>query len=230
MNTLLGELDDHRDAPPSTKKFKRHNPESTKRHARALSPARPPRNIKVELNSEIDSFMTSSPPPRFHQQRTVDHASPPHASNAVTDVDALGETSIIEMNEESNSALGLIPKIKSESDDENDDSGITVRPISNFSKAERPGAIMNAVRPENLPQAKAVPKTNEKTFLDPTDASQWRDLKNSLPTYQSEGHSENSLPGKLAGKEVVRPDGTIRFFWIDFTEIGGSLCLFGKVC
>ncbi|KAK5714967.1 DNA-directed DNA polymerase alpha catalytic subunit pol1 [Elasticomyces elasticus] len=35
--------------------------------------------------------------------------------------------------------------------------------------------------------------------------------------------------GKLGPKETLEPDGSLRFFWTDYTEVNGSLCLFGKV-
>lgn len=35
--------------------------------------------------------------------------------------------------------------------------------------------------------------------------------------------------GKLDPKDAVEDDGSLRFFWTDYTEVNGSLCLFGKV-
>ncbi|KAK1077893.1 DNA-directed DNA polymerase alpha catalytic subunit pol1, partial [Friedmanniomyces endolithicus] len=35
--------------------------------------------------------------------------------------------------------------------------------------------------------------------------------------------------GKLGAKDALEEDGTLRFFWTDYTEVNGSLCLFGKV-
>ena len=35
--------------------------------------------------------------------------------------------------------------------------------------------------------------------------------------------------GKLGPKETLENDGTLRFFWTDYTEVNDSLCLFGKV-
>ena len=41
--------------------------------------------------------------------------------------------------------------------------------------------------------------------------------------------SSSLLPGKLSEKDALENDGTLRFFWTDYTEVNGSLCLFGKV-
>jgi hypothetical protein len=30
-------------------------------------------------------------------------------------------------------------------------------------------------------------------------------------------------------QDVVEDDGSLRIFWLDYTEVNGSLCLFGKV-
>jgi DNA polymerase alpha subunit A len=35
--------------------------------------------------------------------------------------------------------------------------------------------------------------------------------------------------GKLDAKDAIEEDGSLRFFWTDYTEVNGSLCLFGKV-
>ena len=41
--------------------------------------------------------------------------------------------------------------------------------------------------------------------------------------------SEAVTAGKIDAKDALEDDGTLRFFWTDYTEINGSLCLFGKV-
>lgn len=41
--------------------------------------------------------------------------------------------------------------------------------------------------------------------------------------------AESLLPGRLAPQDALEEDGTLRFFWMDYTEVNGSLCLFGKV-
>lgn len=45
----------------------------------------------------------------------------------------------------------------------------------------------------------------------------------------SSPHSDTISAGKLAAKDALEDDGTLRFFWTDYTEVNGSLCLFGKV-
>lgn len=41
--------------------------------------------------------------------------------------------------------------------------------------------------------------------------------------------SEPVMAGKLDPKDALEDDGSLNFFWFDYTEVNGSLCLFGKV-
>ncbi|KAK5169830.1 DNA-directed DNA polymerase alpha catalytic subunit pol1 [Saxophila tyrrhenica] len=45
----------------------------------------------------------------------------------------------------------------------------------------------------------------------------------------SSPQAEPATAGKIDPKDALEQDGTLRFFWTDYTEIRGSLCLFGKV-
>jgi len=41
--------------------------------------------------------------------------------------------------------------------------------------------------------------------------------------------SQTGSIGKLDYNDVVEDDGSLRMFWTDYSEVNGSLCLFGKV-
>lgn len=41
--------------------------------------------------------------------------------------------------------------------------------------------------------------------------------------------AETAKVGKMDSKDAIEDDGSLRFFWMDYTEVNGSLCLFGKV-
>ncbi|QIW94811.1 hypothetical protein AMS68_000329 [Peltaster fructicola] len=45
----------------------------------------------------------------------------------------------------------------------------------------------------------------------------------------SSPQSDSLAAGKLAAKDALEDDGSLRFFWMDYTEVNGGLCLFGKV-
>ncbi|KAL9064990.1 MAG: hypothetical protein Q9157_007642 [Trypethelium eluteriae] len=60
------------------------------------------------------------------------------------------------------------------------------------------------------------------------DPSSWNDLNSKLNVLSSPP-TEAPSAGKLNPKDAVEEDGSLRMFWLDYTEINGSLCLFGKV-
>ena len=60
------------------------------------------------------------------------------------------------------------------------------------------------------------------------DASSWNDVTSKLNVLSSQG-SENASYGKLSIEDAVEQDGSLHIFWTDYTEVNGSLCLFGKV-
>jgi DNA polymerase alpha subunit A len=60
------------------------------------------------------------------------------------------------------------------------------------------------------------------------DASSWINVTSKLNVVHSPA-AETVTIGKLDSKDAVEEDGSLRFFWFDYTEINGSLLLFGKV-
>ncbi len=61
------------------------------------------------------------------------------------------------------------------------------------------------------------------------DASTWNDVTEKLNVVNSSQASETVSFGKLDYNDAIEEDGSLRMFWTDYTEINGSLCLFGKV-
>ena len=64
--------------------------------------------------------------------------------------------------------------------------------------------------------------------IDAVDASAWNDVTSKLNVLSSQEPATSSF-GKLRIEDVTENDGSLRFFWTDYTEVHGSLCLFGKV-
>lgn len=90
----------------------------------------------------------------------------------------------------------------------------------------------------NMAGSRPVPKIKK---LDPTppspavptvapavDASAWNNITNNLNVTSSPAPLSTSV-GKLKPECATEEDGSLRFFWIDYIDIHGSLCLFGKV-
>ncbi|KAE8451905.1 hypothetical protein EG329_002746 [Mollisiaceae sp. DMI_Dod_QoI] len=61
------------------------------------------------------------------------------------------------------------------------------------------------------------------------DASAWNDVTDKLNVMNSSQSSESMSFGKLDYNDAIEEDGSLRMFWTDYSEINGSLCLFGKV-
>lgn len=60
------------------------------------------------------------------------------------------------------------------------------------------------------------------------DSSSWNDLTNNLNVITS-SQTEGRSARKIDYKDAVEGDGSLNMFWTDYTEVNGSLCLFGKV-
>jgi DNA polymerase alpha subunit A len=60
------------------------------------------------------------------------------------------------------------------------------------------------------------------------DASDWNDVTQKLNVVSSNAANDSHSFGKLDHKDAIEEDGSLRMFWTDYTEVNGSLCLFGK--
>ena len=60
------------------------------------------------------------------------------------------------------------------------------------------------------------------------DPSTWNDVNSRLNVMSSPASQIPSF-GKLRIQDATEEDGSLRMFWTDYTEVNGSLCLFGKV-
>ena len=60
------------------------------------------------------------------------------------------------------------------------------------------------------------------------DASSWNEVTSRLNVTSSPAPTATNV-GKIKPESALEDDGSLRMFWIDYTEINGSLCLFGKV-
>ncbi|KAL9054205.1 MAG: hypothetical protein Q9162_004313 [Coniocarpon cinnabarinum] len=75
------------------------------------------------------------------------------------------------------------------------------------------------------PESSSPPRPAADTQI---DASSWNDITNRLHVVSSPP-TESVGAGKLASQDALEEDGSLRFFWVDYTELNGSLLLFGKV-
>ncbi|KAF4584301.1 DNA polymerase (pol2) [Ophiocordyceps camponoti-floridani] len=110
-------------------------------------------------------------------------------------------------------------------EDEDDD----LMEVSHAGALKTASVNMAASRPVKKP-VDPVPDSSPKpeAASDAIDPTSWKDLNDRLNVISSPP-SESRGIGKMDHKDAIEPDGSLNFFWIDYVEVNGSLCLFGKV-
>ena len=92
----------------------------------------------------------------------------------------------------------------------------------------------------NMKGSRPVPKVVKPVYPTPNSSSPTRAPNDAIDmtaindvteklNILSSPPAETASAGKIAAKDALEDDGTLRFFWTDYTEVNGSLCLFGKV-
>ncbi|KAJ8125386.1 hypothetical protein O1611_g8253 [Lasiodiplodia mahajangana] len=90
--------------------------------------------------------------------------------------------------------------------------------------ASRP--IKKLVKPDPYPSpASSSPSKAPESDV---DSSSWNQLINGLNTTGSSSLQARTV-GKMDYRDAIEEDGSLNMFWTDYTEVNGSLCLFGKV-
>jgi len=125
--------------------------------------------------------------------------------------------------------LGLI---KVEEEDDEDDMEVTQAIGDHLVKAASVNISGSRPVPKVLKQPSSYPTPESSSPTRPptddVDPSAWNDVTSKLNVLSSPA-SQSSVPGKLGVKDAIEEDGSIHMFWTDYTEVNGSLCLFGKV-
>ncbi|KAH6965548.1 hypothetical protein EDB82DRAFT_303592 [Fusarium venenatum] len=221
LSDLLGEVDSNIPEPAHRiSKIERSG--GGRRKARALSPAPEPISKKKKI---LDTRMSSPPPPARDDE---DNFFPP------ADDDLL-ETADVPMSDPAPSSPAAKvaqrkAQIKQEPKDDDDEDMMEVA---------HAGAI--ATTSVNLTSSRPIKKIL-KAETDPTPASSspvkpnvasvnptsWNALTERLNVVSSSPAEAKSI-GKIDHKDATEEDGSLNFFWTDYTELNGSLCLFGKV-
>jgi DNA polymerase alpha subunit A len=96
-------------------------------------------------------------------------------------------------------------------------------------------ASVNMTGTKPVPKMKPIvalptPENSSPTMpaADTVDASTWNNITSKLNVLSSPATEAPSY-GKLRPQDALEEDGSLRMFWLDYTEVNGSLCLFGKV-
>ena len=118
-------------------------------------------------------------------------------------------------------------------EDEDDDDMMEVAQVAGDHSVKTAGVNISGSRPApkiTKIQPYPSPESSSPTRppADALDPSTWNDVTSKLNVLSSQG-VESASYGKLEIQSVSEADGSLRMFWTDFTEVNGSLCLFGKV-
>ncbi|KKK15086.1 putative DNA polymerase alpha catalytic subunit [Aspergillus rambellii] len=228
MADLLGEVDTN----IVSKHVPKHNvvKSETRRKVRILSPplsdrTRTPKGITKDANSDPVSPGDSEP------ALNLDNDDGPflHADDDDDDVpmsDPMPSSPVSKAVERK-----YMAPIKAEEPEEDDNDLMEV--------TQATGHLEAGVKTVNMAGSRPTPSL-KKELYPPMPASSspmkagaevnasWNDVRDKLNVLNSPASEPRSF-GKLSPKDVVEEDGSLRMFWLDYTEVNGSLCLFGKV-
>ncbi|KAI8964097.1 hypothetical protein F5Y11DRAFT_117661 [Daldinia sp. FL1419] len=227
---LLGEVDANIPAPASRAPKRHRSPE--RRRARVLSPVRgnrQPATKKARLSEE-----RSSPAPQPQEVSGDDDGYLP----AMDDDDFLPSASDMIMSDSvpvpsspTAKVAARKTQVKVEPVEEEEDEEMmevshagTINAASVNLSASRP--IKKLVKPDPYPTPTSSSPT--KAAEADIDSSSWNDLTSKLSVVSSSPVETRSV-GKIDYKDAIEDDGSLNMFWTDYTEVNGSLCLFGKV-
>jgi DNA polymerase alpha subunit A len=199
----------------------RSNRLQAKRRPRALSPSVD--DLKPQISKKtkvVDTRVPTTPPTE------QDYGDDDGFMNGMDDADLDHQASspVVKAVERKGHVI-----IKAEDEDEED-----IMEVAQADGIATASVNMSGTRP--LPKIKKVEAYPSPVSSSPTrpptqniDASVWNDVTDKLNVVNSSQSAETTSFGKLDHKDAIEEDGSIRMFWTDYTEVNGSLCLFGKV-
>ncbi|KAJ5825060.1 hypothetical protein N7447_007400 [Penicillium robsamsonii] len=226
MADLLGEVD--------TNVVSNHAPtrnivkSEARRKVRVLSPPLSEKRRREKLHTRDENSMPSSPMKdhALHSDDLDDGPLPMPDDDDVPMSDILPSSPISKAVERRNT----VP-VKAEEPEDDDvdlmdvaevtgDSGLKTKTI-NMTGSRPPPKIKHDIAPT---PASSSPVKSMPEIMD----ASWNDVRSKLNVLSSPAPEMRSF-GKLRAQDVVEEDGSLRIFWLDYTEVNGSLCLFGKV-
>lgn len=228
MADLLGEVDTNvvSNRPPTRNIVK----SEARRKVRVLSPPTLQKQHRENTGAGDENHVPSSPPkhqPAFNSDDDLDDGPLP----AVEDDDiSMGDPMPSSPISKAVERKIVVPVKKEEPDEEDIDMmDIAEATVSASIKTANVNITGSRPPPKIKKEEPTTPANSSPTkpMTELLDAS-WNDVRNKLNVLSSPAPEMRSF-GKLRAQDVVEEDGSLRFFWMDYTEINGSLCLFGKV-
>ncbi|KAI9700773.1 MAG: DNA-directed DNA polymerase alpha catalytic subunit pol1 [Candelina mexicana] len=128
--------------------------------------------------------------------------------------------------------MNQLPTNAKRGEDEDEDQVMEVAQAVGHTGIETARVNMSGARPAQKIKAVSYPSPDSSSPTRPppdaVDPSTWNAVNDRLNVLSSPS-TETASFGKLQAKDALEQDGTLRIFWLDYTEVNGSLCLFGKV-
>ncbi|KAK3899814.1 hypothetical protein C8A05DRAFT_36563 [Staphylotrichum tortipilum] len=242
---LLGEVDANVAAPLPRPSRKRDRSAERRRPARVLSPPREPRQPATKKTKMFDGS-ASSPLPSSDAPMPIadddfchdddddddDLALPvPDEPSAPADVpmsDPAPSSPAAKVAERRTQ-----PKPDSAFDDDDDDDDDDMMEVAHAGAVAATSVNLSASRqikrviktePPPTPASSSPAKGPEAAV----DAASWNGINEKLNVVNGSQPETRSM-GKIDYRDAIEPDGSLYMFWTDYTEVNGSLCLFGKV-
>ncbi|KAI1944151.1 DNA-directed DNA polymerase alpha catalytic subunit pol1 [Ophidiomyces ophidiicola] len=227
MADLLGEVDTN--AAQSRAPAKKSVKSETRRKVRIISP---PRGIE---KTPKRSLQKEDIPPAsdLHGKSEMDFRDegPLLGDEDVPMSDPLPSSPVAKAVERKSSSLKR-EEVKAE--DIDDDDLMAIAEATGHNEADSARVNISGKRPapqkeigESVYPSPAL-SSPPKIHSDAIDPSSWTDVTRKLNVLSSPAPDTHTF-GKLRAQDAVEEDDSLNFFWMDYTEINGSLCLFGKV-
>ncbi len=196
--------------------------------------------IKSETLRKVRVLSPPLTQERQLKNKSVHLVDTPPAQSAFDDdyglVNAMGDEDNVTMSDplpSSPTAKAVARKSHAQvKEEEEDDDLVEVAQAFGDECAVNANINMKASRPAPKIQNAGLPSPdNSSPTLPPVadvDASAWKNITAKLNIVSSPA-SDSKTFGKLRPQDAVEEDGSLQMFWLDYTEVNGSLCLFGKV-
>jgi DNA polymerase alpha subunit A len=120
---------------------------------------------------------------------------------------------------------------KTKKEDDDDDDFLEVAQAVSHSSVPSVSVNKSGSRPApklRKPEYPTPDSSSPVKEVDAIDPSSWNDVTARLSILSSPA-PQTAQPGKLRAQDALEDDGSLRMFWLDYAEVNGSLCLFGKV-
>ncbi|KAH8674017.1 DNA polymerase alpha catalytic subunit [Xylariales sp. PMI_506] len=223
LSDLLGEVDANIPAPVA--RAPKMNRSAERRKARVLSPVRQPAPKRTKTAQDLPLT-----PDEFDDGGFVAPAEDDLPPARSTDPEVPMSDAEPAPSSPTAKAAERKTQIKAEPVDDEDEemmelaSAGTINTTSINMSASRP--IKKLAKPD--PYLSPANSSPVKTAENAIDSSTWNDVTSKLNVLNSSPTQSPSI-GKIDYKNAIEEDGSLNFFWTDYTEVNGSLCLFGKV-